>query len=132
MKNTILVSLVAAVVGLLFVAGGLVLMKVEAGLGLARSRVHTVNEHANLAALQHGTLGWAGVYASDEDRLAIWHTFPRISAMELEEGVLSSDQCLKLTQVEQFYGLGRTTTVRLCSVAGGTLIFVNQTLKLRL
>ena len=132
MRHSILAALVTGVLAMLFTAAvAVVVMNVEARLDLARGSVETVKQHVNLTALHHGTLSWDGLYESNEDALAVWHTSPRLADMELEDGAKSSDQCLKLSRVEQFYAVGRTTTVRLCAVGSGTLMSVNQRLYLR-
>jgi hypothetical protein len=93
---------------------------------MARGSVKTVDASVDLTALPHGLLSWHGVYASPADPLAVWRTFPRLSKMELGEGAHSRHPCLRLFQVERFYAVMRTTSVRLCPASSGTLIYLNE------
>jgi hypothetical protein len=100
--------------------------RVEARLGMAPGSLRAVRTQVDVSALHHGVLAWSGVYATDQPLLESWHRNPRLAAMALEEGTRSTDPCLRLSQVERFYAVGRQTSVRLCAGRAGTRLYLSQ------
>jgi len=133
MRTSFLAGLVIGVLGLSVTAAtAIAVPNVERNLGLVRGSVQIVDAHIDLTALHHGLLSWDSVYESPADPMAVWYSLPRLANMALEEGAHSGDICLILFQVEQFYGLGRTTTAKLCAASNGTRLYLNQRLQVRL
>jgi hypothetical protein len=129
MRRKILVGLSLGVMTvLLFGAASMACGSVEVRLGLPRGSARPVRTQVDLAALHRGVVAWSGLYETDQPLLDTWHRLPRLAVMELEEGVRSTDQCLRLSQVERYYFMGRQTSVRLCAMADGTLMYVSQRL----
>ena len=100
-------------------------------LGRYPGSMRVISGRFNLLSVYKGYFSQEGVYQTDDDVMSVWRWYARHFGVEPAEGMNAEGRCLRLMEADRRAVIRRTVGVMLCSVARGTLVFVNQTVYLR-